>query len=165
MASPAVRVASVSGNGRIVAFTSCAPGLVDGPTGHGDVYVHDVKTATTTLASPGLGGVASDVHDVPGARTPISGDGRYVGFISSATNLVTGDINGVADGFVRDLKKGVTRPRHDRHRRRGGQRPVRLRGLGLDHDGDTAAFISSATNLVPGDTNGQQDVFVARLKK
>jgi hypothetical protein len=36
--------------------------------------------------------------------------------------------------------------------------------LVLDHDGDTAAFTSSAADLVPGDTNDRRDVFVARLK-
>lgn len=154
---------SLSANGRHVAFYSNAQGLVDSPHSGGDVYVRDVKSGTTILASAGLGGVAKDFADSAATAPRISGDGRYVAFTSYATNLVAGDTNAVADGFVRDLKKGTTRRVAITAE---GQQANGTNGfdLVLDHDGDTAAFTSVATNLVAGDTNGQLDVFVARLK-
>jgi Tol biopolymer transport system component len=150
---------SLSENGRMVAFYSYAGGLVDGPRGIADVYVRDVKAGTTTMADLGPTGMPSDT---PATSASISGDGRWVGFGTWAANLVPGDTNGQSDGFVRDLEKGVTRrvTLGD-----SGQQGNDLSGNPvLDEDGEVAVFASSATNLVPGDANGQADVFVARLK-
>ena len=156
---------SLSDNGRLVAFTSFGAGLVAGPTGHGDVYVRDVKTGTTTLASPGVGGAASDAGaDVPVATPRIAGEGRYVAFVSWATNLVAGDTNGDADGFLRDLKKGTTTRVSLGNAGEQGNAPAGF-DIGIDEDGETAAFTSWASNLVAGDTNDRMDVFARRLKK
>jgi Tol biopolymer transport system component len=156
---------SVSESGRYVAFFSYGQGLIDGPHATGDVYRRDVKTGTTTLVSAGRGGGANDsAPDHPALPPSISGDGRYVGFTSYSTNLVAGDTNGVADGFVRDLKRGITRRVTVNA---AGEQANATSGfdLAIDHDGDTAVFTSAATNLVPADANGELDVYVARLKK
>jgi Tol biopolymer transport system component len=154
---------SMSSDGRYVAFTSSAP-LVDGPHAPNDAYVRDVKAGTTTLVSVGLGGVPKNSFDGRFAAPRLTGNGRYVAFTSYATNLVADDTNGVADGFVRDLKKGITRRVTVTET---GQQANGTSGfdLSIDSAGERVAFTSVAKNIVTGDTNDDLDVFVARLKK
>lgn len=98
--------------------------------------------------------------EVGGSGTPsISADGRYVAFISSATNLVESDTNGAQDVFVRDRREGTT------ERVSVDSSEAQANGRSLTHpsisaDGRYVAFHSEASNLVPGDTNGKWDVFV-----
>src|SRR4051794_35106791 len=95
---------SISGKGRFVAFLSYADNLVQGVTCCGGaVYVHDRELGRTELVSVGLGGGAAD-GDLPS----ISGNGRFVAFLSFADDLVPGDTNGVHDVFVRDRELGTT---------------------------------------------------------
>ncbi len=107
---------SISDDGIFVAFASRAA-LVAGDTNScttsagttvncQDIYVHDRTTGETTRVS-----VASDGTQADGeSREPrISGDGRYIVFTSDATNLVTGDHNGLADVFVHDRVWHTTR--------------------------------------------------------
>jgi flagellin-like hook-associated protein FlgL len=89
----------------------------------------------------------------------ISADGRFVAFESFATNLVAGDTNGVYDAFIKDTVTGVTtRVSTDSsgNQATGGYSLVRA----ISADGRFVAFESAATNLVAGDTNGQQDAFI-----
>lgn len=97
---------SISADGRYVAFDSLADGLVPGDTnGKRDVFVRDVDLGTTRLVSSGTSGPATGA-----SRTPsLSADGRYVAFVSSASNLIRRDRNRVADAFVRDLTANRTR--------------------------------------------------------
>ena len=86
-----------------MAFTSRADNLVPGDTnGDTDVFVHDRQTGTTTRVSVDSSGVqgngVSYLTDISG--NSISGDGRFVTFVSAATNLVPGDTNGFWDAFV-----------------------------------------------------------------
>ncbi|MFG1947475.1 TolB family protein [Nonomuraea sp. NPDC048826] len=140
--------------GRYVAFFSTASNLVPGDVnGVGDVFVRDLRLGTTTLVSVSDGstrGTGESYHPA------ISEDGRWVAFTSDAANLVAGDTNGVADVFLRDLRTGTTSR-------------ISVSGTGQQADGSSAlpsirgtsvAFTSRATNLVAGDTNGVQDVFV-----
>src|SRR5262249_30552769 len=98
---------SVSADGRYVAFVSSAPDLVPGDTnGTGDVFVRDLKAGTTTLVSVNSAGTASGNR---ASQSPsISAAGRYVAFVSFATDLVANDANGTGDVFVRDLWTGTT---------------------------------------------------------
>src|SRR5207244_4860641 len=83
---------------------------------------------------------------------------RSADLTSSATNLVPGDTNSVADVFVRDRLSGTTeRVSVDSA---GNQGNAGSSGVGISGDGRFVAFTSSATNLVPGDTNSVADVFV-----
>ena len=88
----------------------------------------------------------------------VSGDGRYVVFSSFASNLVAGDTNGFLDVFVRDRRTSVTR------RVSIGAAGAQANGESfhpvISGDGRYVAFPSFASNLVAGDTNGFQDVFV-----
>lgn len=152
---------AISADGRFVAFLSYASNLVPGDTnGQGDVFVRDRKTATTRRVSVGPRGIqANAFSDLP----VISADGRFVAFFSEATNLVPGDTNGTWDVFIRDRVKETTRrvsvgP--------GGVQGNRSSyGQAISADGRFVAFRSAASNFVPGDTNGFDDVFVRdRLK-
>jgi hypothetical protein len=65
-------------------------------------------TPSTTLVSVGMNGTPANGDSIsPSISAGASADGRYVSFLSSATNLVTGDTNGAADAFVRDTCAGV----------------------------------------------------------
>jgi hypothetical protein len=88
----------------------------------------------------------------------ISADGRYVAFVSWASNLVEGDTNARPDIFVHDRATGVTERVSVAT---GGTQANDRSFLGsISDDGRYIAFQSAATNLVPGDTNGANDVFV-----
>ncbi|OLE22032.1 MAG: hypothetical protein AUG44_25880 [Actinobacteria bacterium 13_1_20CM_3_71_11] len=98
--------ARISLDGRYVTFSSVATNLVPGVgSGVGDVYIRDLRTGTTSLISAALGHAPADGR----STTPtISGDGRFVAFISAASNLVPGDGNGSSDLFLRDRLHGTT---------------------------------------------------------
>jgi Tol biopolymer transport system component len=97
---------SISSDGRFVVFYSDSANLVSGDNNaKTDIFVRDRQTGTTTLLSKSPAGVVG--NDFSG-NPAISADGRYVAFDSYATNLVSNDINGVSDVFVRDRNTGTT---------------------------------------------------------
>lgn len=152
---------SMSGDGRYIAFTSYASNLVAGDAnGTADVYVRDTLTGTTTRVSfTSTGGEPNSVS----AQPSISDDGRYASFESWATNMVPGgDVNGMfPDIFVRDRVVGTTtRVSVSSAGVQGDRRSITS---SISGDGGSVAFDSEATNLVAGDTNGLQDIFVRDL--
>jgi Tol biopolymer transport system component len=150
----------ISGDGRYIAFFSNATNLVPGDTNaHSDVFVHDYQTGATTRASVSSGGLqANGSSDSPS----ISSDGRYVAFESNATNLVTGDTNGVYDVFLHDRTTNMTvRVSVASSGTEGNNTSV---SPTVSADGRFVAFVSSANNLVLNDTNGSDDVFVRDLQ-
>jgi Tol biopolymer transport system component len=100
------RNAAISADGRYVAFTSDATNLVSGDTNNAaDIFVRDMQLQTTERVSLATdGSQANDLSD----EAAITPDGRFVAFASFATNLVSGDTNGVSDIFVRDRLSGST---------------------------------------------------------
>ncbi len=149
--------ASISADGRYVAFYSYANNLVEGEqTYFSQVYVHDRLNGITERVS-----VASDgsLANASSSYTAISADGRYVAFSSSANNLVPNDTNGYyADIFVRDRLNGITERISVAS---DGTEANHRSGLpSISADGQTLAFISDASNLVAGDTNNVLDIFV-----
>ena len=148
---------SISSDGRYVAFTSTASNLVAGDTnGMSDVFVFDRLTGTTTRVSvDSNGGQANLNSNFPS----ISNDGRYVAFVSDATNLVTGDTNGMNDVFVHNLVTGeTTRVSVDSAGAQANDLSYSVPSI--SSDGRLVAFDSAASNLVAGDTNGRYDIFV-----
>ncbi len=147
---------SVDGRGRYVAFESLASNLVDGDTNRvSDVFVHDRQTGKTTRVSVDSRGRQAN----GGSAAPsLSGDGRFVGFGSYASNLVDGDTNQDIDVFVHDRQTGETiRVSVDSQgRQANGSSGVPA----VSADGRWVAFHSFASNLVDGDTNGSLDIFV-----
>ncbi|MCS7470455.1 S8 family serine peptidase [Stieleria sp. ICT_E10.1] len=151
------RAASLSGDGRFVAFGSESSNLVPGDTnGVGDGFVYDRFEGTIERVS--LGGDASEGN---GWSYPpsISWDGRYVAFSSWASNLVPGDTNSWGDIFVHDRTEGTI------ERISLGRDATEGDGFSyapsISDDGRYVAFESDAGNLVPGDTNGLTDTFLA----
>jgi uncharacterized repeat protein (TIGR01451 family) len=103
-------IGSISADGRYVAFQSFANNLVAGDTnGNWDIFVHDRKTGKTTLASVSSTGVQGNyASGGEGHTNPISADGRYVAFDSSASNLDAVDTYWSSDVFVRDRLLNTT---------------------------------------------------------
>jgi uncharacterized repeat protein (TIGR01451 family) len=109
--SPSNDRASMTPDGRFVAFTSLATNLVPGDTNlFADVFVRDRMAGTTERVSLSSKGQEGDAHSGLGSPTAagISADGRFVVFASSASNFAKGDVNGNADVFVRDRLTGTT---------------------------------------------------------
>ena len=97
---------SITPDGRYVAFSSAATGLVTGDTNaHIDAFVRDMSTGTIERVSVSTSGTQSN-GDSRGVS--ISADGRYVAFASVASNLTAGDTNGFDDVFLRDRQLGTT---------------------------------------------------------
>src|SRR5688572_15155819 len=153
---------AISGDGRFVAFVSLANNLVpDDTNGFADTFVHNRLTGVTERVSvssrqrqgnghSGLIGVA--------AYPAISGDGRYVAFVSEADNLVSGDRNGNADVFVRDRLLGTTE--RVSVNSAGEEADLGGEGPAISADGRFVAFQSQAQNLVPG---GNPFLFVDQI--
>ncbi len=156
-------VPAISASGRYVVFQSDATNLVPGDTnGATDAFVHDAKTGETSRVSTAEDGTEGN-NDSFLEGSSISGNGRFVTFYSSASNLVPGDTNDDRDIFVRDLRRGtITRVSVDSDGNEGNDRSY---NPSISANGRFAAFFSNATNLVPGDTNGREDVFVRDLKR
>jgi len=171
---------SMSADGRFVTFRSFADNLVAGDTnGVQDIFVHDRDAdADGIFDEPGSiltfrVSVDSGGTEANGASgNPVmSADGRFVAFESSATNLVSGDTNGVSDVFVRDTcfggPMGCTPSTFRVSLANDGSEAngTSFTGSGphtggISADGRFVAFESAATNLVAGDTNGLFDIFV-----
>ena len=144
----------ITPDGKYVVFSSAADNLVAGDTnGFLDIFVVTLATGAAARASLGVGGQANG----PSFEPVMSANGRYVAFESAASNLVAGDIGSQTDVFVRDLVSAATR------------RVSEVAGVGgneisaqpaISADGRFVAYGSSATNLVPGDTNDSSDVFL-----
>jgi Tol biopolymer transport system component len=150
---------SISADGRFIVFTSGASDLVPGDTnGKGDVFMRDRRTGRTELVSIAMDGGPANGDSYTDYYQPtfISTDGRFIVFVSSATNLVSGDTNNVTDVFVRDRQTGKT----DLVSVGANDKPAGGSSPEMSADGRFITFVG-ADNLVPGDTNGKLDVFVA----
>ncbi|MEG3929858.1 calcium-binding protein [Microcoleus sp. T3_B1] len=147
---------SISADGRFVFFTSDASNIVPGDTNNTfDIFVRDTLTNTTTRVSVDSAGNQADSNS---GRPSISADGRFVAFLSNASNIVPGDTNSSYDVFVRDrLTNTTTRVSVDSA---GNQANMGSDGASISADGRFVAFLSNASNLVPGDTNNRNDIFV-----
>ncbi|MFN8163786.1 MAG: hypothetical protein U0R26_08120 [Solirubrobacterales bacterium] len=99
--------ATISADGRYVAFRSGAENLSSEDVAFNDVFVRDLETGTTTLVSR-ASGAAGAAADGESSDPSISADGRHVAFVSQANDLSAEDTHGNTDVFVRDLETGVT---------------------------------------------------------
>ncbi len=150
----------ISGNGRYVAFDAKASNW---PRSTGAVltYVRDRTAGTTEMVS--VSSSERVANNRSGSGDPaISDNGRYVTFSSGANNLASGDTNNLSDIFLRDRNADTT-----------SRLSVSSSGTQANSSSSTPAisatarvpvvtFPSYATNLVPGDTNGDRDIFARR---
>ena len=145
----------LSGPSRRVVFTSGASNLVAGDTnGRADIFIREGAGPIFRVS------VTFDGKEANGDsfQPDISDDGRFVVFASNATNLVESDTNGVDDVFVRDLRFGTTR--RVSLRGRADEVTGRSGTPAISPEGRYISFESEATDLVPRDRNGVNDVFV-----
>jgi Tol biopolymer transport system component len=155
------RQPSISADGTVVVFESSANNLVSGDTnGFQDVFVHDRGAGTTTRVSVSSAGAQGNDHSGgdPLSRPRVSADGRFVAFQSRASNLVANDTSGASDIFVHDRQTGQT----TRVSVSSAGQPATGDSINpsISADGRFVAFWSGAGNLVPGDSNGAEDIFV-----
>ena len=161
--SGGLRSHAISADGRYVAYASVATNLVAGQVGTNqilDVFVADRWSSTSSLVSHAAG-LPSRSGNFGGDTFPsISGDGRWVAYVSNSTDLVSGySYAGFSQVFLYDRLSGtnvlVTR--------RNGA-PASANGPSSEpiasRDGRFIVFTSDATDLVAGDANGKQDVFL-----
>jgi len=147
---------SISADGRYVAFYSYASNLVNGDTnGVPDIFVHDRQMGETTRISLASDGTQANSYSYDPS---ISADGRYVAFESSASNLITDDTNGMHDIFIHDRQSGETS--RIPNSPPGFQPNDASYNPSISGNGHTIALMSSASNLVAGDTNNILDIFV-----
>jgi hypothetical protein len=152
---------AASDDGQYVVFASRATNLAAGNTnGQAGVFVRNLTTGTTTLVSgPSAGAQANGDAAFPS----ITANGAIVAFNSDATNLVAGNPKGYEQVYVRTLASGALRrasQANDGTACNGDSTEPSLSG-----DGSRVAFRSVATNLVTGDTNYADDVFVQDLAR
>lgn len=167
----------ISDDGRWIAFQSAAadvvPGQADANAGT-DVFLWDRDTAATVLVSRSAVSVTTTGNGVsafslsPQSDSPdvLSADGRWIVFTSNATDLVSGvaDGNSRADVFLFDRVEGTTTLVSHASGSRSSVANSESIDPGISADGSRVAFLSVATNLVPGqvDTNANWDLFLYR---
>ena len=144
---------SISGDGRLIAFVSQATNLVTGVSGS-QIYVHDRQTNQTSLVSRDNNASVTNAGGGASSAPAISADGRFVAFVSQATNLLAPGTPAMPAGqqiYVRDLQTGLTSLLS------GDNNPTPSPGDGVSSapaisaDGRFVAFDSLSTNLLaPG---------------
>src|SRR5215207_600915 len=164
----------MSDEGRYVAFISSSSTLISGDTNtFRDVFVHvgdaDEDGVFDEVNEPGAisterVSVASDGTEAnaDSSAISISANGRYVAFLSAATNLVSGDTNGQLDFFVHDLNTGTTERvnvDNDGDQVNGGP----AIDISISSNGRYVGFTTNAPNLVPDDPGDVWDGFVRDL--
>jgi len=151
---------TVSGDGRVVAFVSGASNLTPGVSGTSAIHVYrrDVVAGTNTLVSVDANGVAQE-----GGNPVLSEDGNRLAF-STFWPLLASDTNNLWDIYVYDHAAGglqrVSLTSTGGERNQGTESASRSVAPAISGDGRYVAYATTASNVVPGDTNGVQDVFV-----
>jgi len=151
---------AISRSGRYVAFVSRASNLVpDDDPWFDDVFFRDMETGINTKVSRAWDrGIANEYSLSPA----FSESEQFIAFTSFASNIVNGDSNGVNDCFVHEISSGLTI-----------LASVNSQGVQGNHysayprlsaNGRYVVMHSGASNLVPGDTNSHEDVFIRDLK-
>lgn len=148
---------SISLDGQFIAFGSTASNLVPGDqNARADMFVCNRLTGALEMISVTPSGAPGNA--TTDSYASLSADGNLIAFYSVASDLVSNDVNGVMDVFVRDRALGVTERVSVSSSGAQGSGDSGL--CSISSDGRFVAFESSSTNLVAGDTNGFRDVFV-----
>lgn len=160
-ATNASRGTTVSADGRFIAFASDAADLVANDTNHRtDVFVRVRSTGVIERISKGTGGQESNSDS---ASPVLSADGRYVAFVSDASNLVSLDKNSTSDVFVYDRQlKSMSRVSLSSTgaESRGDSAHLIHSAPSISGDGRFIAFTSTATNLVSGANTTMKRVYL-----
>jgi uncharacterized repeat protein (TIGR01451 family) len=150
---------TISSNGTVIAFSSFANDLATLPdfNGNQDIFARDITAQTTVLVSVNLSGTAAGNGQSYNGR--ISADGRYVAFLSNASDLVPNDTNNATDVFLRDLQAGTT-ILVSRRNSGGGSGNGDNDEPAINADGRYVAFTSFARDLIANDDTFSRDVYL-----
>ncbi|MBZ5641923.1 MAG: hypothetical protein LAO19_04125 [Acidobacteriia bacterium] len=150
---------TLSADSRYAVFVlASADGVTEIPGSIENIFVSDTCTGVSSGCTPSTtlesNGISNNPADGNSISPSISADGRYVAFISSATNLVAGDNNGAADVFVRDTCAGVASGCTPSTQRvsvatSGTQANGASSSAAINGGGRYVTFRSAATNLDP----------------
>ncbi len=148
----------ISGNGRYVAFSSCATKLPGSSSGRGQIYRMNLATRAITLVSR----AGTTPGDAESFLPSLSRSGRYVGFGSDASNLAGVDSGTNPDAFVADLGTGsIVRASQASDGTEGNSWSAST-GAAISGDGRTLVYESYADNLVAGDQYNWEEVLAWR---
>ncbi|RMG41120.1 MAG: hypothetical protein D6719_09130 [Candidatus Dadabacteria bacterium] len=151
----------ISRNSRYVLFNSTATNLIPGATsGDWQVYLYDRKKKTLTLISKSASGTPGNGSSFAGG---ISKSGRWVVFVSSATNLVSGDTNGKYDAFLVDTRKNTIELISKLPS--GTQFNNDTLDAAISPSGKFILLNTSATNVDPADTDTVRDIYLYNRRK
>lgn len=152
---------SLSSDGRYVAFMSDAPNLVPGDTNAcSDGFVRDTLTGSIVRATVNSLGAQGNANSFTIA---ISRDGSTVAFVSAASNFFDGDNNSARDAFARHLATGSTLPLSLSTAGGSSAGATNSSSVSLSATGTYAAYDSTNSFLVAGDTNGFTDAYRVTL--
>ncbi|MCK6445581.1 MAG: hypothetical protein L6Q99_04250 [Planctomycetes bacterium] len=154
---------AISRDGRFVLFYSDSNQLVSGDTnGKQDGFLRDRDLGVTERITVGTGGTGGVQANDYGSGMAITDDGRWVVFITTASNLAPGDVPFTNDAFLRDRASGVTSlVSYDLAGNPGSGHSI---GTDVTQDGRYVAFYSFSDTLIAGDANGKADVFVRDMQ-
>jgi hypothetical protein len=155
--------ATISADGRFVAFQSDASNLGAGGTAGIDTYVRDLQANTTMLVDRASGADGAPANSIS-LDAAISANGRFVAFSSLASNLSPDDVADNVDVFVRDLQTNTTTLVSRASGAGGAAGDSDSQAVAISADGRFVAFNSSASNLDPADPTPDGDIFVRDLQ-
>ncbi len=145
---------AVSADGRFVVFASEAIDLIDDDTnGVADIFLLD-RSDGSVVRIEGDNGQPDATSSFP----RISADGRWIVYVSQASNLVADDDNELSDIFLYDRDSGATRSVSVDFF--GNQGNGHSRSPAISADGSVVAFVSAATNLLDEEQPGAEQVYV-----
>jgi Tol biopolymer transport system component len=158
--------AALSGDGNYVVFTSAATNLSATPKGRSvaNVFWRDIAGARTEMLSVDPAQKAGG----NGYKGSISFDGSRVSFCSPSNTLAAGDNNGLWDIFLwqrgKSMLKRISLTHDGKERNGGAESASRQVASAISGNGRFVAFATTATNMIPGDNNTFQDVFVVEVE-
>jgi Tol biopolymer transport system component len=161
---------AISADGRIVTYTSFATNLLDSPeplnSPNGQVYIRDIQTGMTAMVSraTGVAGASENGTHPPPGGLAISGDGRYVAWITDSTNIDPADTDEYADAYVRDRQTNTTTLVSRATGAQGANGGCCALTLDISADGRYVAFDAGAASLDPADIDQSNDVYVRDLE-
>lgn len=145
---------TLDGAGAIAAF-ECFSGYHLAHRMQFDIYLYDRQSGSMGIVTLGLAGRKANA----GSSDPaLSADGSTLAFTSSASNLLAGDTDSLADIYLFDVQDSTLELASIGAS--GSKGNGASSAAALSTDGRLVAFASAASNLVPGDDNGVADIFV-----
>lgn len=151
---------AISGDGSVIVYSSNASDISPDANGGVNVFVHDLRSGTTELISKDY----ETGKGVTGSVPSISEDGTKVAFCSFSYRLTRNDNNNLWDIFLWErsspVLKRISLTSTGAERNQGTESASRVVAPSISGDGNFVAYATTASNMVTGDNNEMQDVFI-----